>query len=135
MSKHLFTTGLFMAGLSVTCLFTGSLLISETAVADVPADQRVEVTHLMRYIKNSGCIINRNGTDYSAEKAISHIEKKYDYFRDDIKSTEAFIEYAATKSTMSGKYYMVTCPDMAAIPAKDWLLAELKTIRTNNQSK
>ncbi len=108
-------------------LFT---LVFNAALADVPADQVKEVDHLLAYVKNSGCIINRNGTDYPAEKGISHIEKKYDYFRDDIKSTEDFIEYSATKSTMSGDYYTVTCPGGKTVRTQDWLLAELKRLRS-----
>ncbi len=108
-------------------LFT---LVFNAALADVPADQVKEVDHLLAYVKNSGCIINRNGTDYPAEKGISHIEKKYDYFRDDIKSTEDFIEYSATKSTMSGDYYTVTCPGEKTVRTQDWLLAELKRLRS-----
>ncbi|MCW8851473.1 MAG: DUF5329 domain-containing protein, partial [Gammaproteobacteria bacterium] len=75
-------------------LFLSSLLISNIAVADVPANQVIEVNHLLAFVKESGCIINRNGTDHPAVKGISHIEKKYDYFRDDITSTEEFIEYS-----------------------------------------
>ena len=108
-------------------LFT---LVFNAALADVPADQVKEVDHLLAYVKNSGWIINRNGTDYPAEKGISHIEKKYDYFRDDIKSTEDFIEYSATKSTMSGDYYTVTCPGGKKVRTQDWLLAELKRLRS-----
>ena len=107
-------------------LFT---LVFNAALADVPADQVREIDHLLAYVKNSGCIINRNGTDYPAEKGISHIEKKYDYFRYDINSTEEFIELSATKSTMSGDYYMVSCPGKKSIRTKDWLLTELKRYR------
>ena len=111
-------------------LFLLCLFISNIAFADVPANQLKEVNHLLDFVKNSGCIINRNGTDYPAEKGISHIEMKYDYFRDDIKSTEDFIEYSATKSTMSGDYYTVTCPGKKSINTQDWLMNELKRFRT-----
>jgi hypothetical protein len=114
-------------------LFLSSLLISNIAVADVPANQVIEVNHLLAFVKESGCIINRNGTDHPAVKGISHIEKKYDYFRDDITSTEEFIEYSATKSTMSGDFYMVSCPGKEAIRTQDWLMAELKRFRAEQK--
>ena len=107
-----------------TCLF-----ILNIANADVSSDQVKEVTHLLDFVKNSGCIINRNGTDHPAEKGISHIESKYDYFRDDIESTEDFIEYSATKSTMSGDYYTVSCPGKKTIRTQDWLMDELINFR------
>ena len=106
------------------------LLISQAVFADVPYNQVKEVNHLLDFIKNSDCIINRNGTDYPAEKGVSHIEMKYDYFRDDIKSTEEFIELSATKSTMSGNYYTVKCTGKETIKTQDWLLAELKKYRS-----
>jgi len=106
------------------------LFINNIAFADVPANQVKEVNYLLAFVKDSGCIINRNGSDYPAEKGVSHIKKKYDYFRNDIKSAEDFIEYSATKSTMSGKYYTVICPGNEAMKTRDWLLAELKKIRS-----
>lgn len=106
------------------------LLVSGICLADVPPEQQAEVEHLLAFVKNSGCIINRNGTEYPAEKGVSHIEKKYDYFRDDINSTEDFIELSATKSTISGKFYKIQCPGNKTIKTKDWLLTELKVYRS-----
>lgn len=116
--------------LQLKYLFLWCVVVSDVASADVPADQLVEVNHLLAYVKNSGCIINRNGSDHAAEKGVSHIESKYDYFRDDINSTEDFIELSATKSTMSGDYYTVTCPGENTIRTQDWLLTELKSFRS-----
>ena len=106
------------------------LLISQAVFADVPENQIKEVSHLLTFVKSSCCTINRNGTEHPAKKGVIHIENKYDYFRDDIKNTEDFIEYSATKSTMSGDYYMVTCPDKKMIKTQDWLLEELKRFRS-----
>jgi len=105
------------------------VLVFNNAIADVPPEQSGEVKYLLAFVEDSGCIINRNGSDYPAEKGLSHIEKKYDYFRYDINSTEEFIELSATKSTMSGDYYMVSCPGKKSIRTKDWLLTELKRYR------
>jgi len=110
-------------------LFVISMIFSTGLFADVPANQVNEVNHLLDFVKNSKCIINRNGTDHVGEKGVKHIESKYDYFRDDIKSTEDFIKYAATKSTMSGKFYMVTCPGEKTIRTQNWFLNELKWFR------
>ena len=101
----------------------------QTARADVPPEQKPEVVHLLEFVRSSDCIMVRNGSEHIGEKAVSHIQKKYDYFRDDINSTETFIEYSATKSTMSGKYYTVRCPDGKEMKTQDWLLDELKVFR------
>lgn len=108
------------------------ILISSTVLADVPQDQVKEVEHLLEFVKHSNCVIDRNGTSYPAVKAVGHIEKKYDYFRDDINNTEEFIEYSATKSTMSGKYYTVTCAGEKTVNTQEWLLTELKRFRSGS---
>ncbi len=105
------------------------IFVSNFAIADVSPEQLNEVSHLLDFVKNSGCIINRNGTDYPAEKGLEHINNKYNYFRDDIKTTEDFIMLAASRSTMSGKHYKVRCPGMKTLTTQDWLLAELKQYR------
>ncbi len=115
--------------LTLKHLFLLCLFKSNIAFADVPVNQLKEVNHLLAFVKNSGCIINRNGSDYPAVKGVSHIEMKYDYFRDDINNTEEFIEYSATKSTMSGDYYTVTCTGKKSINTQDWLMNELKRFR------
>ncbi len=104
-------------------------LFSVSVLADVADNQRAEVDHLLDFVKSGDCTITRNGTEHSGESAARHIEKKYDYFRDDIKNTEDFIEYSATRSTLSGQYYTVSCGDKKTLKTKDWLLAELTAYR------
>lgn len=107
------------------------LFFHQWVTADVPPKQEKEVAHLLNFIEHSNCIINRNGNEYPAIRANAHIESKYDYFRDDIKNTEDFILLSATKSTMSGKFYIVSCPGEKTIKTQDWLLHELKRFRLN----
>ncbi len=114
--------------LLISLLYTGFLF------ADVSGDQLKEVNHLLEFVRASNCIVNRNGDKHDSQKAADHIESKYDYFRDDIKSTEDFIKYAATKSTMSGKYYMVACSGKKEIKTQEWLLDELSRFRFVSRS-
>ncbi|MFT5591792.1 MAG: hypothetical protein ACI8SR_000147 [Oceanicoccus sp.] len=88
-----------------------------------------EINHLLSFVESTQCKYERNGTLHSGVDAVAHIKKKYDYFKDDIKTTEDFIELSATKSTMSGKVYNVHCPNEKAITAKQWLLNELASFR------
>lgn len=62
--------------LLIITLIICSLAISELTMADVPPEQVKEVNHLLAFVKNSGCIINRNGSDHPAEKSVNHIEMK-----------------------------------------------------------
>jgi len=129
--KSLFTPKYLFLLLSVSIVSVS--VLGNIAFADVPAGKVHEVKHLLEFVKTSGCIINRNGSNHPAEQAIEHIEMKYDYFRDRINNTEDFIEYSATKSTMSGDYYTVTCPGKKAIRTQDWLMGELKRFRAEQE--
>lgn len=112
-------------------LFGAFLLLTPTgAHADVPPGQEAEVEHLIAYLENSNCNMVRNGKTHSGEGGGKHVRRKYEYFRDDISSTEAFIELSATKSTMSGKPYEVHCPGEPPRDSADWMLEELDVYRS-----
>ncbi|MGH7848894.1 MAG: DUF5329 family protein, partial [Thermodesulfobacteriota bacterium] len=97
--------------------------------ADVPPAEKPEVEYLLGLVKTSACKFERNGKLYDGEKAYGHIKKKYEHFRDEITSTETFIEYAATKSMISGNYYLVICAGSEPENTGDWLLKELRKYR------
>ncbi len=103
------------------------LLASSTLVL---ADMQDEIQHLLRFVESSGCEFGRNGTVYDSQEARSHIERKYDYIKSRVDETEDFIKYAATKSSMSGKKYQVTCNGKQQTSA-EWLHDELSRYRTN----
>ncbi len=88
-----------------------------------------EINHLLNFVASTDCKYERNGTMHNGKEAVGHINKKYAYYNDDIKSTEDFIEYSATKSKMSGKYYKIHCNNKVSIKSQDWLLIELMTYR------
>ena len=106
-----------------------TIMLTGIAQADVSPKQQPEVAHLLQFVKNSPCKVNRNGSFHQGEDAAAHIMKKYDYFKKKIKTTEQFIEYSASKSTMSKKYYTVLCDGQKPIRTRDWLLQELATYR------
>ena len=97
--------------------------------ADVPEAQKPEVRHLLDYLAHSGCRMDRNGSLHDAQEAIAHIVKKYDYYKDDIKTTEDFIDRSASRSSLSGRSYRVLCPGKEARPTADWLKEELERYR------
>jgi hypothetical protein len=106
-------------------------LFLSSASSDVPEDQAAEVEHLINYLADSdNCRMIRNGKSYSAEDGAKHVRRKYNYFRDEISSTEEFIEYAGTKSTKSGRLYEVLCIGQEPEFSRDWLLEELSAYRS-----
>jgi len=102
---------------------------SNLIFAGVNPKEESEIDYLIQFVGSSLCKINRNGKFHESGDAVSHIQKKYEYFRDEIETAEQFIEYSATKSTVSGKYYWVKCGDSPSLKTRDWLLNELKRYR------
>jgi hypothetical protein len=107
------------------------LLVSAVfcASAIAASSMEEEINHLLNYIKTSDCIFIRNGSSHDPKKAVKHIEKKYNYLKKRIKKTEDFIKGAATKSSISGKYYMIIC-NGEEMKTADWLTAELQIYRS-----
>jgi hypothetical protein len=96
------------------------LALSSAAHADPLQD---EIAHLIDFVRHSSCIFIRNGSEYDGPKAADHVQAKYDYYKDEIKTVEDFIERAASKSMLSGKPYQVRC-DGKTEPAADWIRTE-----------
>ncbi|PCI71354.1 MAG: hypothetical protein COB38_05895 [Gammaproteobacteria bacterium] len=106
------------------------LLILSISISKTNArNTNSEIEQLLIFVENPKCQFERNGDMYSGIEAIKHIQKKHHYYEDDIKTAEDFIEYSATKSKLSGKYYKIHCKEMPIIKSKSWLLEELKKIR------
>jgi len=111
-----------------------SILFSINALAKQPASYRQnEINHLLNYVSKTSCTYERNGTKHNGQEAVKHIRKKYQYYLDDIHSTEDFIKYSATKSKMSGKHYLIHCQGSKQIKSRAWLLKELAVYRTANK--
>jgi hypothetical protein len=103
-----------------------------TALAQQPAQAQREVDHLLDYVARPGCEFNRNGTWYDGQKAREHLREKYQYLekRKMVPDAEAFVQRAATESSMSGKAYQVRCNGSAPTPSGPWLMEELKRYRS-----
>ena len=124
-SKHTVFSTALLGG----ALLSFALVLASEVQADVPETQKPEVQHLINYLKNSGCQMERNGSKHDAQEAVEHIQKKYDYYKEDIKTTEDFIDRSASRSSLSGRDYHVLCPGQEARPTADWLKEELERFR------
>ena len=103
-------------------------LLPVSAFAQTPSS---EIGQLFKALETSGCEFNRNGSWYTAQKASEHLHRKYDYLleKGQVKSTESFIDLGASKSSMSGKAYLVRCGKASPVETKSWFLAKLAQIR------
>lgn len=116
--------------LCAALLLLATPLWAETANTPTHA----EINSLLERLQVSGCQFNRNGTWYTAAEAKAHLLDKLEYVekRVALKSTEQFIDLAASKSSMSGKPYQVRCGNTAPVESKLWLTKELKAMRSGS---
>lgn len=108
-----------------------ALIALPASAAPSAATQR-EISGLMQALETSGCRFQRNGSWYDAVAARGHLQRKYDYLlkRDMVDSSEQFIERAASRSSMSGKAYKVSCSGAPEQDASAWFLQQLRRLRT-----
>ena len=75
----------------------------------------LEINYLLRQVETTECTFNRNGSRHKGTEAVAHIQRKYDYFKDDIKTAEDFIRTSASKSTMTRRAYTIECPHQSPV--------------------
>ncbi len=124
--------------LVVLCLTLALPASLFAAPRDLSPASQSEITHLLTYLETCGCEFCRNGKWYTDMKAArEHAELKFHYFLDKgrIHSAEDFIAWAASKSEISGKPYLVKCGERATRPTADWLTEELDRYRKDTSRR
>ena len=87
-----------------------------------------EIRALIQAIAESGCQFDRNGSQYSAQEAAKHLERKYAQGKRYGYTAEQFIEHLASGSSWSGKPYWMIC-GMKTTQTGDWLTETLGAMR------
>ena len=108
------------------------VLVDPVAAGALAPGARAEIEGLLSRLQVSACEFNRNGSWYNAAEAKAHLLRKLKYLedRDAVESPEQFIDMAASKSSTSGKPYLVKCGSAAPVHSRSWLRSELKAMRT-----
>jgi len=91
------------------------------------------VEYLMGQVAHSDLTFIRNGRPHTGAEAAEHMRKKYEHFRDEIKTANDFIDLAATKSLLSGSPYQVVTKEGEHVPTAEWLRAALRACRASNR--
>lgn len=117
---------------TLAALILALLLGIGAQAAPAPAAVRAEIEALLVKLQASGCEFNRNGNWYTGPDAKTHLLRKLEYLENKttLRSTEQFIELAATSSSSSGRAYQVKCGSGTAVPSAQWLANELAAART-----
>ncbi len=113
------------------CLSLVVLLAPAGAMAGESTATTREIRHLFSVLEASPCRFQRNGTWHDAAEASNHLRRKRDYLarKGLLTSTEAFIDLAASRSSLTGQAYQVQCGRDAALSSAAWFRAELAAYR------
>jgi hypothetical protein len=98
------------------------------------ASAQTEINYLLAFIERSGCQFYRNGSWYDSKQAQAHLRRKYDALTamNRIATAEDFIEQAATKSSLSGEAYKITCNNDPVVTTNQWLRDVLARYRSSS---
>jgi hypothetical protein len=118
----------FVLRILPACTF--SLVLITQTFADESLEQTIN--YLLHYVETSKATFIRNGTEHTPAEASKHIKAKYDHFKNEIKTPEDFIRFAASKSLLTGKPYLVRTPDGKETHLDAWLTEALKTHRAQS---
>jgi hypothetical protein len=108
-----------------------TLLVALLLAAPTAPAVRAEIDQLLGRLEASGCRFNRNGSWHPAAEAKSHLLRKLEYVegRSGVASAEQFIALAASRSSVSGKPYLVECAPAQAVESAAWLTSQLREMR------
>ncbi|MEP6767518.1 MAG: DUF5329 family protein [Acidobacteriota bacterium] len=105
-----------IAAAAALLLFAASAL-----AASRPAAEQKRIDWLIEEVRNSRGVFIRNGEEYPAAKAVSHLKFKLLMAGKRVQTVRDFIEGVASHSQETGKPYQIRLPDRPARPMKDWL--------------
>jgi len=100
-----------------------ALLVPRPGTAE--GSEREAIEALLRAVDESGLVWIRNGSEHDAHAAAEHLRTKWQAAGARVQTAEDFIEGIASRSSMSGRPYLVRLPDGSTEPAADWLRARL----------
>lgn len=95
--------------------------------AELPAPEKAKIESLINHIGNlKDATFIRNGRSHDASTAAKFLRGKWDKESDSIASVNDFIEKAATKSSTSGKPYLIRFQDGREVECASYLREQLK---------
>jgi hypothetical protein len=134
---------MFKLSFVFSCLFVFSLGIISAQNKNVPTKQiesAIELTEaqkidkLIAYIADTEAKFIRNGNEYSGADAAKHLRMKREKAGKKITTAKQFIDYLASKSSMSGEPYLMKFKNGSTLPVRDILYHQLKKLETIKSS-
>jgi hypothetical protein len=105
--------------------------LGSSVAAASPTVAQTEVEYLLSAVASSGCEFYRNGEWFDSQRASAHLRDKYKALVavGRIASAMDFIDEVATKSSLSGRPYLIRCAGTQPVPTNQWLQEVLERYR------
>jgi predicted Rossmann fold nucleotide-binding protein DprA/Smf involved in DNA uptake len=110
------------------------LLAVPARAAEMTERQKIEA--LIKHVEGlQDAKFVRNGTEHDAKTAAKFLRGKWESNEAEIKTAKDFIDKAATKSSTTGKPYLIRFKDGKEVPSADYLRGELKKLEMASKEK
>jgi hypothetical protein len=124
------TSTLHRRPFSLWCMALCALLITPFLhAAEMTEQAKIEAMISSIEAMNDAKFV-RNGSEYTSKNAAKFLRGKWDANKDEVITARDFIEKIATKSSTTGKPYLIRPKGGAETPCADFLRARLKTIES-----
>ena len=105
-----------------------TLAVFPTMAATRTPAQEIELL-IQRVGASEGVVFIRNGSEYSAADAATHLRRKLSAAKGRIRTPEQFIDKLGSRSSMTGRAYRVRLADGRGMDSATWLTGLLRDIR------
>ncbi|MES2379972.1 MAG: DUF5329 family protein [Bacteroidota bacterium] len=92
----------------------------------ISEEQKIE--KLIAYLEKSDAVFIRNGKEYPGKEAAEHLRMKRKKAGSKVKTAKDFIDYIASKSSMSGDAYKMKFKNGSIFNTRDVLYNELRKL-------
>ena len=116
----------------LTCVSVALLLLSSTAHPAPTSDvEKKRIESLISTVENlKDAKFVRNGTEYDCKAAAEHMRDKWQYAGSKVKTARDFITLIATKSSQSGKPYLIRFKDGTQVESGKYLTEQLEKLES-----
>jgi hypothetical protein len=114
-----------MAIRRIVLVLTLVLVAFQASAVTRPAEEQAGIDWLLDQISNSKATFIRNGKEYDAAKAVSHLKTKLMFAGKRVQTVRQFIVGVASHSEETGKNYEIRMPDGKQGPMATWLMERL----------
>jgi hypothetical protein len=98
----------------------------------LPAAEKTKIEALLTHVGGlSDARFIRNGRDYDAKSAVKFLRGKWQANEKKIDSAASFIRVAATRSSTTGKPYLIRLRGEAPTPCGEYLTARLQMLEAD----